>query len=292
MPVPDYVVEIRFGSSDFVDVSQHVQSISLDRGISNQLEDYSAGSVSVTFVNNARVFDPLNTSSPLWYGAGGYTIVQPGGRVRVKANNIVRFTGFIQDWSFTFDDAGFDGKATLNALDEMYRVGNAVFTGGQAWQVESTSDRMKTVFNYNGFGAAEYADISVLQLKLFINGAKKPMLSLFDQTTKSMLNLSAYEIEMVDSVLLKEKPKKDYRRNYSYYADGLINVGKAGKWGFLDKSGKIQIPFQFEFATVFSNGKALVKRNTEWFYIDKAGKRVPETEVQKTYSDKELPPIR
>ena len=131
MPVPDYVVEIRFGSSDFVDVSQYVQSISLDRGISNQLEDYSAGSVSVTFVNNARVFDPLNTSSPLWYGAGGYTIVQPGGRIRVKANNIVRFTGFIQDWSFTFDDAGLDGKATLNALDEMYRVGNAVFTGGR-----------------------------------------------------------------------------------------------------------------------------------------------------------------
>ena len=136
------------------------------------------------------------------------------------------------------------------------------------------------------------ADISVLQLKLLVNGAKKPTLSLFDQTNKSMLNLSAYEIEIVDSVLLKEKPKKDYRRNYSYYSDGLINVGKAGKWGFLDKSGKIQIPFQFDFATAFSNGKALVKKNTEWFYIDKAGKRVPETEVQKTYSDKELPPIR
>ena len=54
MSVPSYTVEIYFGGSDYVDVSQYVQSISLDRGISNQLEDYSAGSVSVTFVNNAR----------------------------------------------------------------------------------------------------------------------------------------------------------------------------------------------------------------------------------------------
>jgi hypothetical protein len=41
----------------------------------------------------------------------------------------------------------------------MYRVSNAAFTGGTAWQVESTSDRIKTVMNYNGFGAFEYAGV-------------------------------------------------------------------------------------------------------------------------------------
>lgn len=159
MALPTYVVTISFGSSGDVDVSQYVQSVSISRGISRALEDYSAGSLSITFVNNSRVFDPLNTSSPLYYSAGGYTVVQPGGRVQVKANNIVRFTGFIQDWSFTYDQAGLDAKATLTALDEIYRVGNAVFTGGYAWQVESTTDRMRTVMNYNGFGAAEYSEI-------------------------------------------------------------------------------------------------------------------------------------
>ena len=68
MPVPSYVVEISFGSSGYVDVSSYVQSITLDRGISSRLEDYSAGSISITFVNNARIFGPLNTSSPLcWF---------------------------------------------------------------------------------------------------------------------------------------------------------------------------------------------------------------------------------
>lgn len=187
MAVPSYTVEISFASSGFIDVSSYVQSITLDRGISNQLEDYSAGSISITFVNNARVFDPLNTSSPLWYGVGGYTVVQPGGQVRVKANSITRFIGFVQDWNFTFDEAGLDGQATLTALDRMYRVGNAVFTGGQAWQVEATSDRMKTVFNYNGFGAAEYAGVESGQTMLGYDDftAGNSVLSYLQQVARS-----------------------------------------------------------------------------------------------------------
>jgi len=159
MPLPTYLVELQFGSSGYVDVTQYVQNVSINRGINRNLDDFSAGSVSVTFVNNNRVFDPLNTSSPLWYGAGGYTIVQPAGRIRISSNAVRRFTGFIQDWDFAYEDSGFDGQATLTALDLMYRVSNAAFTGGTAWQVESTSDRIKTVMNYNGFGAFEYAGV-------------------------------------------------------------------------------------------------------------------------------------
>jgi hypothetical protein len=159
MPLPTYLVELQFGSSGYVDVSQYVQNVSINRGINRNLDDFSAGSVSVTFVNNNRVFDPLNTSSPLWYSAGGYTIVQPAGRIRISSNGVRRFTGFIQDWDFAYEESGFDGQATLTALDLMYRVSNAAFTGGTAWQVESTSDRIKTVMNYNGFGAFEYAGV-------------------------------------------------------------------------------------------------------------------------------------
>jgi len=159
MPLPTYVVELQFGSSSYIDVTQYVQNISINRGINRNLDDFTAGSVSVTFVNNNRVFDPLNTSSPLWYVSGGYTLVQPAGRIRISSNGVRRFTGFIQDWDFNYEDSGFDGTATLTALDMMYRVSNASFTGGTAWQVESTSDRIKTVMNYNGFAAVEYGGV-------------------------------------------------------------------------------------------------------------------------------------
>lgn len=163
MALPTYLVEIQFGSSSYIDVSAYVQNVSFDRGISRQLDDYSAGTLSITFVNNSRVFDPTNTGSILWYSAGGYSVVQPGGRVRVSANGVRRFTGFIQDWAFSYDSAGLDGHATLIALDELYRVGSVTFTGGTAWAVEPTSDRINTVMNYNGFGASEYAGVQGAQ---------------------------------------------------------------------------------------------------------------------------------
>ena len=159
MPLPSYLVELQFGSSSYIDVTQYVQNVSINRGINRNLDDFSAGSVSVTFVNNERVFDPLNTSSPLWYVSGGYTLVQPAGRIRISSNGVRRFTGFVQDWDFAYEESGFDGQATLTALDLMYRVSNAAFTGGTAWQVESTSDRIKTVMNYNGFPALQYAGV-------------------------------------------------------------------------------------------------------------------------------------
>ena len=159
MPLPSYVVELQFGASSYVDVTQYVQSISIGRGISRVLDDFSAGTLSVTFVNNSRVFDPLNTSSPLWYGAGGYTMVQPAGNIRVSSNSIRRFTGYVQTWDFSYGESGFDGQATVTALDFMYQVANANFTGGTQYEVEATSDRIKSVLAANGFGTATYADV-------------------------------------------------------------------------------------------------------------------------------------
>jgi hypothetical protein len=167
MALPTYVVELQFGSSSYIDVTSYVQSISISRGISRALDDYSAGTLSITFVNNSRVFDPLNTSSPLWYGAGGYTIVQPAGNIRVSSNGVRRFTGIIQTWDFSYDQSGFDGKATLTALDLMYEVGLVEFTNAFSSSldpnfdvqpvVQSTGDRIDRVFNFNGFGASTYA---------------------------------------------------------------------------------------------------------------------------------------
>ena len=159
MPLPTYVVELQFGASSYVDVTQYVQSISISRGISRVLDDFSAGTLSITFVNNSRIFDPLNTSSILYYSAGGYTMVQPAGNIRVSSNGVRRFTGYVQDWQFDYNESGYDGQATLTALDFLYKVSNAVFTGGTQYEVEATSDRIKSVMAANGFGTATYAGI-------------------------------------------------------------------------------------------------------------------------------------
>jgi len=159
MALPTYFVELSFGDSGYVDVTQYVQSISINRGINRVLDDFSAGTLSVTFVNNERVFDPLNTSSPLWYGAGGYTIVQPAGQIRVRSSAYTRFLGTVQNWDFTYSDSGFDGQATVSALDQLYQVSLASFTGGTQYEVEATSDRIKSVLTANSFGTATIAGV-------------------------------------------------------------------------------------------------------------------------------------
>ena len=164
MPLPSpYLIELQFGSSSYVDVSAYVQSVSINRGISRQLDDYSAGSISVTFVNNDRTFDPLNTSSVLYSATYGYTLVQPGANIRVSAAGVRRFTGVVQSWDLSYDEAGFDGQATLTALDKLFKASSQNFTGGTQYVVESTSDRMERVLNYNNFGASEYSKIESTQ---------------------------------------------------------------------------------------------------------------------------------
>ena len=46
------------------------------------------------------------------------------------------------------------------------------------------------------------------------------------------------------------------------------------KWGYIDKSGKIVIPPQFESAEPFSEGVAAINQCDEGFFVDKTGKKI------------------
>lgn len=51
--------------------------------------------------------------------------------------------------------------------------------------------------------------------------------------------------------------------------DGWIAAADPeGKWGFVDLSGTVQIPFQYEDARSFSENLAAVKKDGEWVYIN------------------------
>jgi len=165
MAVPTYLVELQFGSSGYIDISSYARNVTINKGISRSLDDYSAGTLSITFNNNDRTFDPTNTSSILWYGSGSYSLVQPGGKIKVSAKSAslgyVRvFTGFVQSWDFSFAESGFDGQATVTAIDEFFKVSNQLLTAGTQGYVETTTDRMIRLLGFNNFGASEYAGIN------------------------------------------------------------------------------------------------------------------------------------
>lgn len=74
---------------------------------------------------------------------------------------------------------------------------------------------------------------------------------------------------------LKLKQKySDVYDNVWDYKDGLVAVLKDGKWGYIDSSGKIIIPLQYEDPSQFTHGYVDVKQNGKVGLIDKTGKVV------------------
>ena len=65
--------------------------------------------------------------------------------------------------------------------------------------------------------------------------------------------------------------KYDAGRNFS---EGLALVNLNGNWGYVDKIGRVVIPFKYDKAYDFSNGLARVYLNGKWGCIDKTGREV------------------
>lgn len=60
----------------------------------------------------------------------------------------------------------------------------------------------------------------------------------------------------------------------SDFNEGLAAVGINDKWGFINKQGKVIIPLQFDYCQNFSEAMARVNLNSKMGYIDKTGKVV------------------
>lgn len=64
---------------------------------------------------------------------------------------------------------------------------------------------------------------------------------------------------------------------------GFISAKKDGRWGYLNASGKEILPFLYDQAGKFANGKAPVKIKLDYFFIDKNGNRVGQQHVPEDF---------
>ena len=60
----------------------------------------------------------------------------------------------------------------------------------------------------------------------------------------------------------------------TYFYGGLVEAQKDGKWGFLDKEGHAAIPLLYDRVGTFSEGLAAIKRDGAYGYADKTGQVV------------------
>ena len=67
------------------------------------------------------------------------------------------------------------------------------------------------------------------------------------------------------------RPQYDFAERFS---DGLAAVKVGGRFGYIDKTGRVVIPLQFDSAGEFSDGVAEVEVGGEFGYINTSGKYV------------------
>ena len=73
------------------------------------------------------------------------------------------------------------------------------------------------------------------------------------------------------------------------FSEGMVQIKIKDKWGYLNKDGELAIEAQFDAATRFENGYAIVKTGTDYFVIDKKGNQtkidVPNIKKVKPFSE-------
>jgi hypothetical protein len=114
------------GTLEGVDIAPYVQSLTINRGRSDQFSSFRAGTCTIVLNNNDRRFDPINEDSPYWDSTLGRSGVTPRRRVEISSGSTALFTGRIMDIDIEYD---FNlSTCTIIAADDFTLIANA-YTG-------------------------------------------------------------------------------------------------------------------------------------------------------------------
>lgn len=141
------------GTTSFVDITEYVQNININRGRSSQLDVFNAGTLNLRANDQQsnRSFDPLNTASPWYQGNFG---IAPRRKIRIVAGTADIFNGFIYDLDINYDEPNlsFAQISAVDALAQLSQTTLNAFTPSE----ELSSNRISTILDRSevGFGTA------------------------------------------------------------------------------------------------------------------------------------------
>lgn len=234
------------GAEVLVDVSEFLESISITRGKSRELDKYNAGQLTINFFNNTRAFDPTFATSP-YFGQ-----IVPKRQVKVTINDEVSFEGTIEDWNLNYVRGG-NSVASAQAFDGFGFLGNVTLPAISP-PVESTSERIERILDVIEWPDAK-RDIAFggAELGAFEVEEGTGVLEYLQQVTIS---------EPGEFFVSKNGSLKFVSRNVSFTSDGLTFSDNGSGIGYQ----AIQVVFGsellFNSATVTSEAGSSVSTNS------------------------------
>jgi hypothetical protein len=181
----------------FIDVTDRVRNFAISRGKSSLFASFPAGQLNVEFNNHDRAFDPLYAQSPF---VGN---IVPRREIRVTTADEVQYTGWIDDWSYSYLPNG-DSVAEAIAYDATSIIANQVLSAGTP-TAQKTGARIISILNQINWSPESRA------------------------IDTGEANLSTFPIEENTNVVT-------YLQQVAASEPGLIFVSKDGKITFVDRS--------------------------------------------------------
>lgn len=129
------------GGLAFADLTSLVESVNITRGRSRQLDQFNAGTATVSFNNSTRILDPLNTASIY------YPYVLPRCPIQILANGIPIYTGLITDWNLDYDIASNGDKMYAACSDAFTVLANTTLVAHTVTE-QLTNARINTVLDF------------------------------------------------------------------------------------------------------------------------------------------------
>lgn len=96
---------------DDVFVTIPAKAITIKRGRQRELDEYQTGTATVVFNDNDRTLDPSYSGSP-YFGE-----IVPMRRIVIRWYDVVLFTGWVDDWSVTYDRGNVMSRVTADCVD-------------------------------------------------------------------------------------------------------------------------------------------------------------------------------
>jgi len=133
----------------FVTVNDYAMSFSFSNGKSRELDQFQSGSVSVTFDNTKRYFDPTYTSSPF------YGLIVPRLFFRIRVNLQQVFYGVIDDWNLDYSTNG-EATATVTAYDQLSWLSQQTLSA-DTYPVEYPGTRINRILSSSSVNFPTYS---------------------------------------------------------------------------------------------------------------------------------------
>ena len=132
------------GSGDFVDATEYVLSVAIQRGRGSQTDQFSPGTCRVLADDRAsgRLFDPANTASA-WY-QGSFDLA-PRRAIKILAGTAELFVGAITDLDITYEQPNLS-FASITSADALYELSRTALTAFNP-SSQLTSDRVSAILD-------------------------------------------------------------------------------------------------------------------------------------------------